>query len=29
MSAALRKRDQGLVKQGSMTVAEYTAKHGR
>ena len=29
MSAALRKRDQGLVKQGSMTVAEYTSKHGR
>ena len=29
MSAALRKQDQARVKQGSMTVTEYTSKHGR
>jgi len=29
MSATIRKRDQVRVRQGSMTVTEYTQKHGR
>jgi len=29
MSAALRKQDQARVRQGAMTVSEYTAIHGR
>ena len=29
MSATIRKRDQVRVRQGAMTVTEYTQKHGR
>ena len=29
MSAAIRKRDQVRVRQGAMSVTEYTQKHGR